>query len=399
MANIRKRGNTYQIRVSVGYDKSGKQVTRTKSWKPNPNMTAREIKSELQKQACKFEEQCLRGFVYTDVKFEDFAEKWFSEFAAINLKRSSLQRMRACTIRVYAVFGHFRIDKISHGQIQAFIDDLAQNGRHLKQKDVPLSRKSVIHHLSFLSDVFAYAMRLELLETNPCTNIYVPKGEKKEKEVYTLDEVRRLFALMDEDAPLKYRVFVTLAVYSGFRRGELMGLEWKDVDWEHNVISIRRTSNYTVKDGRYTDTVKTKHSLRSLKLPNYVFAVLKELYDDQQRQKSELGDKWVDSDRVFISDFGDPLFCTMPYKWLKKFTAQHGMRFCDIHSLRHFNATSLIYSGIDAATVSAALGHSAVSTTTSVYCHAFQEMQARTGEAISTVLDLDHNPYSGKKAV
>ena len=86
---------------------------------------------------------------------------------------------------------------------------------------------------------------------------------------------------------------------------------------------------------------------------------------------------------------GSPMFCGTPYYWLKKFTEKHGMRFCDIHSMRHFNATVLISAGIDAASVSAALGHSSISTTTSIYCHAFQEVRARTGEVIAAALGFE----------
>ena len=75
MATIRKRGNTYQIRVSCGYDTSGNQVIRTTTWKPEPNMTARQIEKEVQKQAMLFEEKCLKGQITANVKFETFAEQ------------------------------------------------------------------------------------------------------------------------------------------------------------------------------------------------------------------------------------------------------------------------------------------------------------------------------------
>ena len=87
MATTRKRGNSYQIRVSVGYDTKGNQVVRTKTWKPSAGMTARQIEKELLKQAIMFEEQCLKGFVTTDIKFEEFADRWFEEYAKSNLKK------------------------------------------------------------------------------------------------------------------------------------------------------------------------------------------------------------------------------------------------------------------------------------------------------------------------
>lgn len=98
--------------------------------------------------------------------------------------------------------------------------------------------------------------------------------------------------------------------------------------------------------------------------------------------------KWIESDRVFVTELGKPVFKGQPYKWHKSFTEHHGLRFCDIHSLRHFNATVLIQAGVDAATVSSALGHSSISTTTNIYCHAFQEAQARTGQVIASVMNF-----------
>lgn len=388
MATIRKRGNTYQIRVSTGYDSKHKQVVRTKTWKPTVGMTERQIKAELNRQAVIFEERCLKGVVSTKVKFEELAEQWFEEYAVINLKKSSVQRLRGTKKRVYDTFGHIRVDKITRGQVQAFIDDLFKNGENFLNGK-PLSRKTIIHHLNLLSDVFNYAIRNEMIEDNPCRNVVVPKGEKKEKAVYTVEEMKQLFSLAEEYGTLDYRAFLTLAVYGGFRCGEIMGLEWKDIDRENCVISIRRTANYTSTDGAYTDTPKTQKSIRSLKLPESVFEVLDELHAEQLNRKHQLGSKWIDSDRLFVNKFGAPLYKGEPYKWQKKLTAEHGMRFCDIHSLRHFNATVLIHSGIEIAAVSNALGHSNISTTANIYCHALQEAQARTGQAISNALNFE----------
>ena len=95
-------------------------------------------------------------------------------------------------------------------------------------------------------------------------------------------------------------MFFKLAVYSGYRRGELLGLEWKDVDFENNTIKVRRTSNYTAKKGIYTDTTKTKKSQRTQKYPQYVMDMLWELRKEQDEQCARMGDKWQYYDRLFI---------------------------------------------------------------------------------------------------
>ncbi len=89
--------------------------------------------------------------------------------------------MKNTTIRVYAAFGHLRVDSITRGQIQAFVDDMAKNGKNMKTGK-PLSRKSIVHHLSFLSDVFNYALRFDMIGSDHCNRIFVPKGEKRKKK-------------------------------------------------------------------------------------------------------------------------------------------------------------------------------------------------------------------------
>ena len=386
MATIRKRGNSYQIRVSCGYDTSGNQVVQTMTWKPADGMNKKQIEKELQKQAILFEDKCMEGQVTANIKFQDFAEQWFEEYAKLNLRNTSYERMKQLTVRVYPAIGHLRLDKITSRHIQQFINDLALNGKSLKNGR-QLSRKTAVHHLSFISDVFSYAVKMEMLTDNPCKRVTVPKGEKKEKDIYTLEEVAQLFQLL-ETAPLKYRTFFTLAIYSGFRRGEMLGLEWKEVDWEHNVISVRRTSNYTASKGIYTDTTKTKKSQRSLKFPQSVMDLLREYKAEQDEERIKLGTKWQDYDRLFVKWDGRPMNNNTPYFWLKEFCEENNFRFCDIHSLRHFYASALINEGVDAATVSGALGHSTITTTTSIYCHVFNQAQARAGDAIASVLDF-----------
>ena len=296
MANIRKRGNTYQIRVSCGYNSDGEQVMQTMSWRPPVGMTEKQAEKEVQKQAILFEERCLKGQVTANIKFEDFAEQWFEEYAKPNLRNTSYERMKQLRTRVYPAIGHLRLDKITGRHIQKFINDLALNGKSLKNGK-PLSRKTAVHHLSFISDVFSYAVKMEMLSDNPCKNVTVPKGEKKEKEIYSLEEIEQLFGLL-EDAPLKFRTFFTLAIYSGFRRGEMLGLEWKDIDWANSVISVRRTSNYTAEKGIYTDTTKTKKSQRSLKFPTEVMDLLRAFKAEQDEEHARVGDKWQECDRL-----------------------------------------------------------------------------------------------------
>ena len=389
MATITKRCGSYRIKVSCGYDINGKQIVQTKTWKPDEGMTEKQIEKEVQRQAVLFEEACKIGQITANIKFETFAEQWFEEYAQLNLRGTSYERMRRITHRVYPVIGHMRIDKITGRHIQQLINELALNGKN-ELNGNSLSRKTIIHHLSFVSVVFSYAVKMGMLSYNPCQNVSVPKGEAKEKEIYTLEEIAKVFELLDkEDVPTKYCVFFKLAVYSGFRRSELLGLEWKDIDWNNNLISVKRTSNYVAGKGMYTDTTKTKKSQRTLKFADYVMEMLGKLKDEQDKEIEQLGDKWYYTDRIFVGWDGKPMNINTPYKWFREFCTENNLKFCDIHSLRHLNASLLINGGADVVAVSGALGHSQVSTTENIYSHMFQEARARNSDIISSALSFD----------
>ena len=390
MATIRQRkSGTYEIKVSCGYDVNGKQVLQFKHWKPPEGLTKRQIEKELQRQAVLFEEECKKGKITASIKFQTFAEQWFEEYAKINLRPTSYERMRQTTQRVYPALGHMKLDKITARHIQAFISDLYVNGKN-QRNGKPLSRKTVVHHLNFISDIFAYAIKMDMLSDNPCRRVTVPKGESKEKEIYTIDEVKQIFQKLDSE-PLKWKLYIMLAIYSGFRRGEMLGLEWKDVDFEHNIISVRRTSNYTGKKGTYTDTTKTRKSQRTLKFPQEIMDMLKEYKDEQDMQALKCGDKWVETDRLYTKWNGLPMQNGTPYFWLGEFCEKHDLPFYGLHSFRHLFASLLVNQGVDIVTVSGALGHSTVSTTSNIYCHMLEEAQAKVSEAVSSALDFSGN--------
>lgn len=380
MATVQKRGDSYSIRVSCGYDSKGKQIIKSKTWSPEPGMTKKQILKEINRQMILFEEACNKGYQNKAIKFEAFAEEWFEEYALVNLRKTTYERMLQLRNRVYHAIGHMRMDKITPRQLQAFINSLSKDGVN-EITGKPLAPKTVRHYLSFTSDVFSYAVRMDLVSDNPCRKVTIPKGEVKEKPIYSQEEIAQLLtAINGEDT--KYRAFFYLIAYSGFRRSKMLGLEWKDIDFENNIISIKRTSNYTSERGIYTDTTKTKRSKRVLKISPYIMGILKELKDEQDEEALRLGDKWVESDRLFVKWNGEPMNNQTPYGWLKEFCEKNDMPFYGIHSFRHFAASALISSGLDVVTVSSALGHCNSGTTLNVYAHMFQTAQARVAQAM-----------------
>lgn len=387
MANITKRKNSYSIRVSCGYDVNGKQIFQSMTWVPDEGMTKRQIEKELNRQVILFEEQCKKGFQAKAVKFETFAEEWFRDYARTNLRNTTYERLLQLRTRIYKAIGHLRMDKTSLRQIQAFVNVLSKDGAN-ERTGQPLAPKTVRHYLSLISDIFSYGVKMGVVADNPCSKVTVPKVQQEEKRIYTPQEVNK-FLLLLKNEPLKYQVFFNLAIYSGFRRGELLGLEWKDVDFPSCIISVRRTSCYTAQKGIYTDTTKTRRSQRTLKFPREIMQLLQAFKAEQDKESLEMGGEWVETDRLFVKRNGEPMNNQTPYWWLSEFCKRNELPFYGIHSFRHLFASMLVNEGVDIVSVSGALGHSTVSTTSNVYCHLIDNSRAKVSEAITNALKFD----------
>jgi integrase len=387
LATIEKRGNSYRIMASCGYDVDGTQEKRRMTWKPEPGMTERQIQKELNRVAVLFEEECQGHALVKTVKFQIFAEQWFSEYAEPSLRVRTIDRYKQYTSRTYEAIGHLKMDKIAPRQIQKFIHSLNQMGVN-ENTGGALSPKTIKNYLSFISTVFDYAIKMEVVKDNPCKNVTIPKQKKPVKKIYTLEEAQQLLDLLQLE-PLIYQAFFVLAIYGGFRRGELMGLEWRDIDFDTGVVSISRTSQYTKEKGIFTDTTKTEESQRCLKMPDEVIALLRRYKVVQDQERLKCGDQWIKSDRLFVAWNGKPMNPNTPFSWFDRFCERTGMRKVSIHSFRHLNASLLISNNVDVRTVSAALGHSQTSTTLNIYSHAFAQAQARAAEAIANALPLN----------
>ncbi len=400
MATIKQRNGSYQIVVSCGYDSKGKHLRRSMTWRPEPGMTARQIEKALNQEAALFEKRVKdgdSGVAVKAIKFEQLADEWLSKRAEKKLKERTVSRLHSLTERTYSALGAKRVDKITKRDIQSFIDNLSEPGvkQQRIKKDTPdeevppagLSPKTVRHYLSFVSNVLNYAVDLEMITANPAVNIELPAMQTKESSCYTMEEAAQFLDLLLKEE-WQYKMFFVLAIYSGARRAELLGLEWKDMDFSNHTIRICRNSLYTKRKGIYTDTVKTKGSNRVLKLPDFVFEMLHEYRVWQTEQRFALGDQWQDCDRLFTQWNGQPMHPNSPATWLSKFCKRTGMRYTNVHSFRHLNASMLINANIDPRTVSATLGHSNTSTTLGIYSHVFAEAKAKAAEAVGNALPI-----------
>lgn len=129
MATIRKRGDSYSIRVSMGYDSNGGHIEKSMTWKPEPGMSEKQIQKELNRQVVLFEERCKSGlFLDGNIKFCEFAEQWFEEYAKKQLKAKTYNRYLEFLERTNKAIGHLKLSKIQPVHLMAFYNNLSEPG-------------------------------------------------------------------------------------------------------------------------------------------------------------------------------------------------------------------------------------------------------------------------------
>ncbi|HCA71944.1 MAG TPA: site-specific integrase [Ruminococcaceae bacterium] len=401
MATIQKRGDSYRIRVSDGYDVHGKQIMRSMTWTPPPEMTERQAKKEVNRQAVLFENSKLAAS--GNIKFEVFAEQFFHDCVDNGkLKENTRDSYRRMTKRTYAAIGHLRVDKVTHAVVQRFINNLQEPGiKHTKTKTCTgketLSEKTVRNYLSFVSTIMSYAVDLEMIPSNPCHNIKIAKTKKEKRKVYTAEDVQQILNAMQADAPLVRYAFFVLIASIGYRKGEGLGLTWDNIDFNTGVISIKQESEYTKEKGVYTDSPKSESSVRCLKLPAEIIEILRKLHLQESENKLKVGDQWNDQENhVFVNDTGRFLANSSMYNWLNRYCQKHGFNFYGLHSFRHFAATQMVYHGIDVETVSGVLGHSNATITLNIYTHEVAYAKAAAVKQVVNAIQTSNDQTTTK---
>lgn len=129
MATIEKRGDSYRITVSAGYNSSGKQIRKKMTWKPSQGMTKKQIEKELAKQAVLFEQQVETGqFLDGTITFAEFSDRWFKEYAEKHLKETTLTGYKDMMPRIIQALGHIRLAKLQLVHLMEFYNNLGEKG-------------------------------------------------------------------------------------------------------------------------------------------------------------------------------------------------------------------------------------------------------------------------------
>lgn len=444
MASIEPRKNkdgkitSYKIRVSLGYDKEGNNIRKTTSIKASDlkAKTPAKIRKEVEMLAMEFEKAVRDGSVFTDgdqTTFAEFVDYWNDNSLAQKVLSGTMTKhtqedyIRTMNYHVIPKLGHLKMNRITSTHIDSIVVDLLKAGK---------KPKTIRNIFNIIRSCFDYAFRKKIINENPCLRCEPRPEVHRDKDLHTFntDQARRFlkealyleyevpikgherkytvyngsgqpFTVSDytehRTVPLQWRVYFTIALLGGFRRGEMIGLNWEDIDPEAQTITIRKAVALS-EDGQYIKDPKTEAGNRTNKLPKVCFDLLKEWKMEQKRICLDLGTAWegyrgrdFEKNPVFIqTDTGKRMNVQSPSAKFRKILKAYNATVAEadqlplirLHDLRHTNASHLVASGVDLETISRRLGHSNTSFTLDVYGHALPENDEKASDLLEEAL-------------
>lgn len=387
---------SYKIMTCVGRDEQYKQIWRTCTIKRPEGLTPAKERKEVQRQADAWEIEQKAEYERTHSKvdkdkitFADFVQNhWWPDHVMDGTHTpSSISFFGYMSADILEYFGKKkRLNAIDAEAVKRYVKYLNTEAR--TKRGEPYSATTVQHHFATLRNILQYARRFHYIEADPCQDLsQKEKPHRDPKKVDFLDpkQAQRFIACL-EDEPLFWKCFVNVLLTTGLRRGECIGLQWRDIDAEKLELHVERnvTMDKNAEAKIRIGSTKTGES-RTVPLSPRVFGLLMELKrDHEDRLKVRL------SASAFVfcrqADPSRPVFPSEPTRYMRKFIKRHGLPDVSPHDLRHTAATLALESGANLKQVQQLLGHADPGTTMRFYASVTEAAQRRTVEGIEALL-------------
>jgi len=385
-----KGRNRYKMVVSSGFNAKGRRDRRSKT-------VIVKSKKELEDMYAKFKTEVRTGLFMNNASltFREFVEsQWLVDTEIKDLAPKTLARYQSMLDqRILPHIGHIKLADINRNHIVKVYEAMTQGGTRLDGKEGSLSDKTVLHHHRLLSKIFNTAVLWELIAASPMKMVKPPKVTRKEAAFYDDEQVLTLVECLQmlDESQYKYKVLTMLALFTGMRRGELMGLEWHDINYDKRTISINRTSQYLPGKGVFTKEPKTELSKRVITIPDSIVMLLRNYAQHQTDERERLANLWKPSGRLFTTWDGSPMNPDTITDWFAKFIKLHNLPHVTFHGLRHTNVSLLIADGIDVRTIASRVGHANPTTTLNLYSHMLRKSDQIAADSLEKRIMGDRN--------
>jgi len=312
------------------------------------------------------------GLTYegTEITLERFIENWLSGKELSRRPKTVLQYRQIARQHILPVMGKMRLQDIQPAHIKQLYTLKKDEGRG--DRTVQL-----IH--STLHTALKQAVREGILGRNPVAAVERPKVEQAEMQILSEEQAHEFLIAISGS---QFKAIYHLALTTGMREGELLGLKWPDINWVTAILFVQRQLQHIPGQGFILLPPKTKAGRRQLKLGQATLDALDAHRKRQALAKEVAGERWQENDLVFPSTIGTPLYYKRMTTEFKRILKQAGLPDIRFHDLRHTSLSSLMEMGTPINTVQRRAGHSKASTTVNVYGHSTVHSQDEAADKI-----------------
>lgn len=253
----------------------------------------------------------------------------------------------------------------------------------------PYAYESIHKIKRTLRAILSHAKKQRIIADNYASADFIdfPKRPPKEIDYMNDEDAKKFYAAADAYPDIRYKTAALLLLLTGMRRGELSGLEWSNINFEDATITIERSVTTVKGFGIVEKDPKTKSSKRVISISDKLIQTLKEYRVWYEQYRTDMGDRWIETDRLLIGEFGKQFYPGILLHWIHKICDAAGLPHRTVHSLRHTNITMQIAAGVPMVTVAGRAGHARTSTTTDIYSHFLRSSDKSAAEKLEQMFD------------
>lgn len=369
---------SFKFKACLGRDTNRKQIFKYTTWYPPAELTPAKARKEAQKAAAVWEDEVKQAYLKEQEEkavagspsapaytFDTFVNAvWIPLCVRDGSHRPATVAMYTNILKVILPqFQGIPLTDITGVFISQYLRWLRNDYR--KPDGKPLAEKSIKHHYNVLNLIFGYAEKQDIIQKNPMKKVDPPKVSKREVDALTEEEAVCFFNAL-HSCDFEFRCILQVLITTGLRRGECLGLQWSDIDFDKATLTVNRSVTYTPECGITVAAPKTAHSVRTIPVVSSTLSLLKQLQTRQEREHSStlLSGAFVFSRPGSPFEPRDPSAIT---RRMKRFVCSAGLPDVSPHDLRHSCASLLLSSGADIKSVQEILGHADASTTLNFY--------------------------------
>ena len=370
---VERYGKGWRYRAAVGID----PVTGKRRWVSKGGFSTRKAASTALN-AVLTDADNGQIVERSSVTVAEYLDDWI-ERAARDLKPTTAASYRNDIGHLKRQLGHVRVQDLTPLTVERAYHELVKSG---------LKAKSVRNIHAVLRRALGDAERLGLIVRNPAASARPPTPDRVEQSTWTPDELSAFLGSVQD-----HRLFASfvLAATTGMRRGEVLGLRWRDVDLDVGRLSVVHTIT-TVNGVPVEGDTKTNKSRRRIGLDAVTVEVLRAHRQRQRQERLLAGPIWQDTGLVFTQEDGSAVHPDRYSRWFTALVRTAGVPKIRLHDVRHTNATLALEAGVHPKVVSERLGHATVGITLDLYSHVSPAIDQAAAETIAAMVDVPGHP-------